>query len=87
MLFIPAITHLFLYLLYKIIASIEVEIVIKKKEFWITSGVFTFVFIFISSREGKFEIDRLPNVFDLIKRCFAFKLKSLERIRDCSLEN
>jgi hypothetical protein len=35
----------------------------------------------------KNEFDRLPNVSDLIKRCFAFILKSLERIRDRCLQN
>lgn len=48
-------------------------------------GAFMFVFIFITSWEGKHETDRLPNVFDLFKRYFAFILKSLKRIRDrCS---
>lgn len=58
------------------IASTEVEIVMKKRNFWINLGAFTFVFIFIPSWEGKYEIDRLPNVFDLIKRFLAFILKS-----------
>lgn len=49
-------------------------------------GAFKFVFIFITSWEGKHETDRLLNAFDLIKRYFAFILKSLKRIRDRCLE-
>lgn len=72
---------------HNVIASTEVKIVVKKRDFWINLDVLTLVFIFILSWEGKYEIDRLLNVFDLIQRCFAFILESLKRIRDRCLGN
>lgn len=85
----PATQHLllYLYLPHHGRASVDVGVVAKKRDFWINWEVFTLVFIFIPSREGKYEIDRLPSVFDLIRRCFAFILESLKRIRDRCLES
>lgn len=57
------------------------------KNFWIYLDILTLVFIFIPSWEGKYEIDRLLNVLDLIQRCFAFILESLRRIRDRCIGN
>lgn len=46
------------------------------------------VSIYLHSLEKeKSEFDRLPNVFDLIKRYFTFILKSLKIIRDQSYKN
>lgn len=87
MLFISVMTHLFLCLLYKIIGIYWSWNSDAENGLLDNLGAFKFVFIFITSWEGKYETDRLPNVFDLIRRYFAFILKSLKRIRDRCLEN
>ena len=49
MLFIPVTQHLLSYLPHKIVASIEVEVVAKKRYFRVNLEILTVVFIFISS--------------------------------------
>lgn len=83
----PITQHLLSYLPHNIITSTEVEIVVKKKDFWINLDILTLVFIFIPSWGGKYEIDRLLNVLDLIQRCFAFILESLKRVGDRCVGN